>query len=101
LAVVQKIMKFLASMEFQVSLSRTQKPVIRNSQEDDYETCCLCLLGRLLFTPMRETAGFTDMTVHIYQTAWHNFPKEQLSSKSSHHPEFTNVNDIKNAIQIN
>jgi len=38
------------------------------------------------------------MTVHIYQTAWHNFPEEQLSSESSQHPEFTNVNDIKNAV---
>jgi len=94
-------MKFLASMEFQVSLSCTQKPVTRNSQEDDYETCCLCLLGRLLFAPMRGAAGFTDMTVHIYQTAWHHFPEKQLSSKSSFHPEFTNVNDMKNAIQIN
>jgi len=50
-------MKFLACVEFQGSLSCTQKPVTRNSQEDDNETCCL--LGRLLFTPIREAAGFS------------------------------------------
>jgi hypothetical protein len=47
---------------------------------------------------MREAANFSETTVHIYQTAWRHFPEEQLSSESSHHPEFTNVNDIKNAV---
>ena len=66
--------------------------------KDDYETCCLCLLGRLLFTLMREAAGFSKPTVHNYQTGWHHFPEERLSSESSHHPEFTNLNYIKNAV---
>jgi len=75
MAFIRKIKKFLACVEFQGSLSCTQKPVTRNSQEDDYETFWLCLLGRLLFTPMREAAGFSEPTVNNYQTAWHHFPK--------------------------
>jgi hypothetical protein len=47
---------------------------------------------------MREAAGFSETTVHIYQTAWHHFLEEQLSSKSSHLPDLTNVNHIKNAV---
>jgi hypothetical protein len=88
-------MEFLACVEFQGSLWCTQKPVTRNSQEDDNETRCLCLLGRLLFTPMREAPGFFETSVHIYQTARHHLPEEQLSSKSCHHLEFTNVNVLK------